>query len=138
MKPKNLKIALVGAAFFLLFGWVVAQGIQRTWVYYYTVDELMDNAGKVNGRVVKTSGTVVPGSIQQQGLSLDFLIEENGETLRVRYRGAIPDAFTDEVPVVAEGVYHRSGNVLEARTLMTKCPSRYEAEGDADQQAADS
>lgn len=125
MRPKNLKIALTGLVFFLLTGFVVVQGVRQTWVYYYTPSELMDRATQVDGRVVKTSGTVVPGTVHKSGLTLDFKIAEEGETLAVAYRGAVPDAFTDGVPVVVEGTFH-APNRMEAKTLMTKCPSRYE------------
>ncbi len=128
MRPKNLKVALTGVVFFLFTGFVVIQGVRRTWVYYYTPGELMARAAQVDGRVVKTSGVVVPGSVEKEGLSLSFAVAEEGETLYVTYRGAVPDAFTDGVPVVVEGTFRASHRTLEATSLMTKCPSRYEEE----------
>ncbi len=126
MRPKNLKVALTGLVFFLFAGFVVVQGVRKTWVYYYTPAELMERAAQVDGRVVKTSGVVVPGTVEREGLNVRFLMAEEGETLRVAYRGPLPDAFTDEVPVVVEGTFRAADRFVEATTLMTKCPSRYE------------
>jgi cytochrome c-type biogenesis protein CcmE len=46
----------------------------------------------------------------------------------VVYRGALPDAFKDQpgTEVVAEGRLDGQGIFL-AQTLITKCPSKYEA-----------
>lgn len=126
MRPKNLKVALTGLVFFLFAGFVVVQGVRKTWVYYYTPAELMSRASQVDGRVVKTSGTVVPGTVAREGLEVRFAMAEEGETLRVTYRGPLPDAFTDEVPVVVEGTFHASDRRVDATSLMTKCPSRYQ------------
>jgi len=41
----------------------------------------------------------------------------------------MPDAFGDGREVVVEGTYHQDRRVLEASKLVTKCPSKYEAEG---------
>jgi cytochrome c-type biogenesis protein CcmE len=47
-------------------------------------------------------------------------------SFRAEFRDALPDTFNDEVEVVLEG-HLRPDGVFEARTLLTKCGSRYEA-----------
>ena len=50
---------------------------------------------------------------------------DGARTYPVRYRGIIPDTFTDSVDVVVEGRLHRDG-VFQATVLTAKCASRYE------------
>ena len=42
------------------------------------------------------------------------------------YEGVLPDTFTDDIEVVLEGRFGEDG-VFQAKTLLTKCGSRYEA-----------
>jgi cytochrome c-type biogenesis protein CcmE len=42
----------------------------------------------------------------------------------VNYRGALPDTFEKGAEVIVEG--RMDGTAFTAKTLMTKCPSKYE------------
>ena len=130
-KSKNIKLLLVSVSFLLLLAYVVGAGLKKTFVYYYTVDELKANASKVDGKYVKVSGEVVAGSVNRAGNHLTFTLTENGDSVHVDYTGPIPDAFSEGISVVVEGVYHKSTNSLKAKNLLTKCPSKYEPEIDS-------
>ncbi len=130
-KSKNIKLLLVSVSFLLLLAYVVGAGLKKTFVYYYTVDELKANASKVDGKYVKVSGEVVAGSVNRAGNHLAFTLTENGDSVHVDYTGPIPDAFSEGISVVVEGVYHKSTNSLKAKNLLTKCPSKYEPEIDS-------
>ena len=78
-------------------------------------------------------GNVVNGSIQRDPndyLDVKFLIEEKESSLKVTYQGVTPDMFADGREVVVEGTLGRDG-VFHANTLLTSCPSKYEAEKEA-------
>jgi cytochrome c-type biogenesis protein CcmE len=51
------------------------------------------------------------------------------EEVAVLYAGLMPDAFADGREVVVEGTYYQDRRILEASKLVTKCPSKYEAQG---------
>ena len=53
-------------------------------------------------------------------------IEHSEVTFPVVYEGVLPDTFTDDIEVVLEGRFGTDG-VFQAKTLLTKCGSRYEA-----------
>ncbi len=95
----------------------------RNYVYYLTADELVSQAHRYEGKKVKVSGTVTQE--ERRGREVSFTIEENGKSVKVFYRGAIPDAFAVGTPVVVEGRY--VGGEVRATTLLTKCPSKYES-----------
>lgn len=125
---RKVKFGVVVFAFLLILVFLVASGLKKSWVYYFTVDELSARAAQVDGRKVKVSGVVVPGSIEHKGEEMDFVIEENGARLKIHYRRAVPEAFGDSIPIIAEGVYRAKDNLLVAQSILTKCPSKYEAQ----------
>jgi cytochrome c-type biogenesis protein CcmE len=61
------------------------------------------------------------------GVSFTLLDKDNpGETLRVSYRGAVPDAFKAGAEVIVEGGLDGEAKTFKATTLITKCPSKYQ------------
>ncbi len=112
-------------------GYLMASSIKETAVYYLTPAEL---AAKVAADPtfyetgVKVGARVVPGTIQRAegGRELAFTMTDGARTYPVRYRGIIPDTFTDSVDVVVEGRLGRDG-VFRATVLTAKCASRYES-----------
>jgi cytochrome c-type biogenesis protein CcmE len=52
--------------------------------------------------------------------------EAKGRTISVQYNGAVPDTFKDNAEVIITGALRENG-VFEARDLVAKCPSKYEA-----------
>ena len=63
----------------------------------------------------------------QNGLGASFTLrdlEHPEQGILVHYRGALPDTFEKGAEVIVEG--RMEGNAFTAKTLMTKCPSKYE------------
>jgi cytochrome c-type biogenesis protein CcmE len=64
---------------------------------------------------------------------MTFSIDELGNTMEVSYHGIIPDTFKEGAGVLLEGRYMNGR--FEATNIMTKCASKYEGEGQAQQTA---
>lgn len=110
--------------------YLIYTGIEQTSVYYLTVSELMDRRDTISlDDGVRISGTVVPGSIKKHdsNLKVNFKITDSKKELLVHYEGIIPDMFKENIDVVVEGLIDHN-NTLMANTLLTSCPSKYEAE----------
>lgn len=115
-------------------GYLMASSINSTGMYYLTPTEL---ATKVRADPsfhetgVRVGARVVPGTIDRQpgGKAVAFTVTDGAQQYPVRYRGIIPDTFTDSVDVVVEGRLARDG-VFQATVLTAKCASRYEAAPD--------
>ncbi len=58
-----------------------------------------------------------------------YLVDETGKELKVILDGAAPNNFELAASVVAKGRYTAEDNSFHASELLTKCPSKYEAEG---------
>ncbi len=132
MKNGRFFVGLVGVA--LVVTYLVWTGISDTMVYYLTPTELMakvDEDPSFRSVGVKVSGKVVPGTYRQGDGEIVHLFQvhdiENPEvSFPVRYENVLPDTFNDEIEVVLEGRFGQDG-VFLAKTLLTKCGSRYEA-----------
>jgi len=133
MKHKKVKFAVGSAMIVIAIAYLISTGISSTSQYFFTVDELVGQEVSYLGAGLKVKGMVVDGSIQRDPndyLKVKFSIEEKNSNLQVEYQGVTPDMFADGREVVVEGTLNKDG-VFHANTLLTSCPSKYEAEKEA-------
>ncbi len=122
-----LSFLLVGMLILGAVVYLVYANTQANAVYYLTVPELK-TCTTCTVQSVRVAGYVQAGSIQRnyQQQSLSFVIEDNKQTLPVTYTGVVPDIFGAGIQVVVEGHYTGQGP-FQAQTLLTKCPSTFQA-----------
>jgi len=121
------KFIIGGIILVLAVGYLGFMGFRSSASFYYTVSQILAQGDAISDKTVRVSGEVVPGSVEQKAgdLNLKFDVSEGGKTLPVVYRGAVPDTFQEGNPVVVEGSLDAAG-VFQAKSLMVKCPSKYE------------
>ena len=109
-------------------GYFVYQAMQSSWSYYYSVDDFAEAGAGAQEHSFRLAGRVKPGSVSRdlENLTLDFTLAGAEAELPVRYRGAVPDNFTEGREVVVEGRLAAAG-VFQADVLMTRCESKYQA-----------
>jgi cytochrome c-type biogenesis protein CcmE len=124
---RRLKLYLAIAVVLIAVVLLVGSSMQDTMVYSVTAKELLANPAKFNGRGVRLEGKVVAGSlIKHNATAHEFGLTAEGEFLRVKYQGILPDTFRENHDVVLEGEYLGNG-VFTAQHIFTKCASKYEA-----------
>ena len=122
-----LSVTIVGAAAGILFYSSMSEA-----EYYKHVHEVLEKPERFANTSLKIHGFVEAGSIQEeivnQSTQRTFILEYEGQRIRVHHKGLAPDTFRDLSEVVARGtLVHRDGEyMLEANELMAKCPSKYE------------
>ncbi len=100
--------------------------------YYKHVNEVTLEPDRWLDKSLKVHGFVEPGSIEEriegQSTVRSFILQYEGERIKVRHTGPKPDTFRDLAEVVAKGklVASSDGPTVEASELMAKCPSKYE------------
>ncbi len=106
-------------------------------IYSATVDQLIVDAARFEGRNIKVEGELVKGSLKrrQEPCEYRFTLQKNGEEIPVRYAECVvPDTFRDvpdmDVQVTAEGRLADDGH-FAASHIMAKCPSKYEMKNKA-------
>jgi cytochrome c-type biogenesis protein CcmE len=130
-KNSNKIVYAVALVLFLGgLGYLIFSGLTQDSVYFLNVSEALaeDRAeignARLFGKVSPQNLAVVDGKL---GADFDLIDKlEPGKSLRVSYRGALPDTFEPGVEVIVEGAFSSGGEEFVARTLVTKCPSKYE------------
>ncbi|MBX6340836.1 MAG: cytochrome c maturation protein CcmE [Thermomicrobiaceae bacterium] len=131
----NPKLLVAGLVIVAAVAYLIYTATQSTAAsYFVTVGELQQQAALNDGHRVRVGGNVKPGTIQKGGPGepIRFEVTDGTAVMPVSYTGDLPDIFTDNVQVVVEGTYHANGT-FEADTLLTKCPSKFEATKTASQ-----
>jgi cytochrome c-type biogenesis protein CcmE len=129
MSGPRLKFVLGGFVIVAALVWLGFIGYEESKAYYITVEEFSAMQGQLQGKTVKVAGDVVEGSIDRASTPMEFMISNQGKSLRVRYIGKdmVPDTFMDGSKAVVEGSLAQDG-VFQARRIEAKCASKYEAE----------
>jgi cytochrome c-type biogenesis protein CcmE len=81
------------------------------------------------------TGKVVPDSISENGAKLNFEVadrEDPSAKIPVRYTGQVPDPFREGREVIVTGTVEDGTFVAEKDSLVTKCPSKFAEEAEAD------
>ena len=90
--------------------------------------QLLRSAG--SGRSYQLTGTVVAGSIVHNGDSMRFSVRDRngkGVALPVTYTGEVPDPFRAGREIIVKGTMRGGTFVGERDSLVTKCPSKFQA-----------
>jgi len=133
MARKNQKNLYISALVLFLagVGYLMYSGFTENSVYFLNVSEALAapqeklTAVRLFGTVAERDLAVLDGT---RGVRFRLEDKDNkAQTIVVQYRGAVPDTFKPGAEVIVEGAMEHSG-AFNAKTLMTKCPSKYQKE----------
>ncbi|MGA2539576.1 MAG: cytochrome c maturation protein CcmE [Terracidiphilus sp.] len=135
----TVRIGIATAVIVGTVAWLALTGYKANKSYYVTIAELGGLGDKAYQDQLRVEGFVVPGSIEQNGTHVNFVLNEfeshspkagSGRLLKVTYKGTEPppDTFKDDSQALAEGSYGRDG-VFHASVLQAKCASKYAPAG---------
>jgi cytochrome c-type biogenesis protein CcmE len=131
-QKKNGKIVYLVALFLFLggFGWLVLSGLSEESVYFLNVSEALalEPAKRDQARLFgSVSAENLVSDPQSLGVAFDLVDKfDQQKTLRVEYKGAVPDTFKPGAEVIVEGRFNKQSGAFAANTLITKCPSKYQ------------
>ena len=128
MTPKRKKrLAIIGL---VLGGVAVAAALmlnafQQNLLFFYTPTQLMEE-NLPRDRNIRLGGLVAAGSVVRQpdGLTVEFDITDNQNSLRVRYTGILPDLFREGQGIVALGRMGKDG-IFKAEEVLAKHDENY-------------
>lgn len=89
---------------------------------YIPLADINNYTGKV-----QVMGRLNKNSIRHKDKYLNFAIYENDIVLKVSYKGAVPNNFTNTEQVVVIGKHNQNENIFYADKILTKCPSKYKS-----------
>ena len=131
----SLRIGIAVAVILGTIGWLAYSGYGSSKSYFVTIAELGGMGDKAYKSNLRVEGFVKPGSIEQSGTHVTFVLNEfeshspkaaTGRTLVVNYKGSEPppDTFKDDAQALAAGTYGLDG-IFHASELQAKCASKY-------------
>lgn len=118
-------------------GYLMYAGVQQSSMYYFTIEEFLPLKDGLAGQALRVAGRVNAGSLttrtSAKGTDMTFSIGDftgegeapTGVAVPVAFTGVVPDMFAEGRDVIIEGRY--VDGTLQAKTIMTSCPSKYEA-----------
>ncbi len=121
------------AAFLLIFsgvGYLVVTSITQSSTYFLEVSEALAMDQRELDRA-RLFGEVGEKNLEKDSdsLGVTFMLQDKDDqskSIKVRYAGAVPDAFKPGAGVIVEGGINPEENMFMASDLMTQCPSKYE------------
>jgi cytochrome c-type biogenesis protein CcmE len=131
----NVRIGIAIAIILGTIGWLAYSGYGSSKSYYVTIAELGKMGDKAYKSNLRLEGFVKPGSVEQNGTNVTFVLDEfeshspkagTGRVLTVIYKGTEPppDTFKDDSQALAIGTFGRDGR-FHANELQAKCASKY-------------
>ena len=126
--PKRRAKFAVGALVVLaaLAGLVVwAMTRPGSTAFYLTPSEVLALGPDQMTTDYRVNGTVVPGSIERDGLETTFVVTDGSSEIEVHTQAPLPDTFRSRSEVVAKGSY--TGDAFAAQEVLAKCPSKFKA-----------
>jgi cytochrome c-type biogenesis protein CcmE len=135
LSSSSVRIGLAVAVIVGTIGWLAWSGANASKSYYVTIAELHGMGDKAYSSNLRVEGFVQPGSIEQTGTHVMFVLNEfeshspkagQGKLLKVEYKGSEPppDTFKDDSQALAMGTFGHDG-VFHANNLQAKCASKY-------------
>lgn len=108
----------------LVLGFVMFQALTSARVFFYNVDEAVEQRDELADRTFRLQGTVVTEPANDPNGAMVFTVSFGGVDATVRHIGEEPSTlFEIGVPVVAEGRWE--GNEFESRQLLVKHSEAY-------------
>lgn len=135
VSKNSIRIGIAVAVILGTIAWLAFTGYSSNKSYYVTIAELGGMGDKAYHSQLRVEGFVKPGTIEQDGTNVSFVLDEfeshspkaaTGRLLKVSYKGSEPppDTFKDDAQALAQGSYGRDG-VFHATVLQAKCASKY-------------
>jgi cytochrome c-type biogenesis protein CcmE len=117
-RNKRLMFVVVGVCGLGIAAALVLSAFQSNLVFFYSPTQVKNNEAPVN-RAFRLGGMVKEGSVQRQsdGLTVNFLVTDNAETIQVQYKGILPDLFKEGQGMVAQGKLGDGGMFVATEVL---------------------
>jgi cytochrome c-type biogenesis protein CcmE len=114
----GLSLAVLGIALALILG-----ALKDSIVFFNSPTDVVEKQIKPGARI-RLGGLVQSGSVARRDLEARFDVTDGKTSIKVSYRGILPDLFREGQGVVAEGALDASG-IFVADTVLAKHDENY-------------
>jgi len=125
-KKVKLRILFLSSVFItiILAIFLILKSLEEDVVYFISPTEVKSLAEINPNKKVRVGGMVKADSIQTSTENINFIITDYKNEINVSFAGAIPNLFSEEKGVVAEG-FLRDRKFLKAKKILAKHDENY-------------
>ncbi|HTN78881.1 MAG TPA: cytochrome c maturation protein CcmE [Acidimicrobiales bacterium] len=124
-KRRKIGVSVVLAVLLAAMAIILFEGLSNATMYFYNADEAVAKKASLEDKRFRLQGQVVPGTVKDEGDTVDFDVSFNGVTVAVQNEGSPPELFQEGIPVVLEGKW--AGDVFASDRILVKHTSEYKA-----------
>ena len=107
MLGRKVKLRIAVLTFFLIVAAVlvvfVLRSLEENVVYFFSPTEVNNKENISFNKTIRIGGLVKKNSINKKNNSINFVITDLNNEIVVSYSGSVPNLFSEEKGVVAEG-----------------------------------
>ena len=107
MLSRKVKLRITILTFFLIVATAlivfILKSLEENVVYFFSPTEVNDKENISFNKTIRIGGLVKKNSINKKNNSINFVITDLNNEIVVSYSGSIPNLFSEEKGVVAEG-----------------------------------
>jgi len=123
-KQRRAAFIVLGLAILGIAVALVLNAMRDSIVFFYSPSDIAEK-GIGPGERLRLGGLVEQGSVVKSGSTdVTFTVTDFGDSIRVHYKGILPDLFREGQGVVAEGELTKDGT-FEADTVLAKHDEKY-------------
>lgn len=133
MTRKRLRLYLVLASLAVLgiAATLILRALNEELVFFRSPTEVASSRPDA-GALFRLGGLVETGTVEKQGEQVSFSVTDLTHTVKVTYRGLLPDLFREGQGVIVEGAFDDSGQFV-AREVLAKHDETYMPKALADE-----
>lgn len=102
---------------------LILKSLEENVVYFQSPTEIK-NLSEISSKKIRVGGMVKEGSILMNAKKLNFIITDLNNEINVIYEGVVPNLFSENKGVVAEG-FLKDKNFFSATKILAKHDENY-------------
>ena len=117
-RRRRLVAVLTGVTLLGIAAALVLSAFEDSLVFFYSPSDLVERPIEP-GRLMRLGGLVEEGSVHkaEDGITTLFIITDLANTMKVSFRGQLPDLFREGQGVVTEGMLSANGSFTASEVL---------------------
>ena len=127
MKPRHRRLILVvaGLTALSITTALVLNAFRSNLVFFFTPTQVADRQAPIN-KTFRIGGLVEKGTLKHlpDGVTVQFVVTDTAKSIPVRYKGILPDLFSEGKGVVAQGRLEPDG-IFQAQEVLAKHDANY-------------
>lgn len=122
-KRRRIQVIIILLGSLLIASVLIGYGLREGISYFKSPTELTNSPPRFD-QLIRVGGLVEGGSIKMKADGeISFLVTDQNKSIEVRYRGILPDLFSENQGVIGSGYFVEG--IFEANEILAKHDEKY-------------